>query len=334
MIFADKLIRLRKRNGWSQEELAEKMSVSRQSVSKWESVQAVPDLEKMVRLSRLFGVSTDYLLKDEVEEEENVEVQEEVPSLRQVTMEEASDFLAVKERAAFWIAMGVVLCILSPIPLLLLAAASELTPPPVSEPMAAGIGMVALLGFVTVAVAIFLWCHGKVAKFQYLNGPIETQYGVREMAKERQTCAQGPHIIRRIAGVCLCILALVPLFVGMMIAPENVFFMVAALCFTFLIVGVGVFILVRSELLWAAFHQILEEGEYTREKKEWLRKEGEYMQGEKENPLPRIYWSLTLALYLGYSFVTFNWGYSWIIWPVAAVLYPAVTGIASAWRKK
>ena len=72
MIFADKLIRLRKKNGWSQEELAEKLNVSRQAVSKWEGAQTVPELEKLLQMSALFGVTTDYLLKDELEQEEYV----------------------------------------------------------------------------------------------------------------------------------------------------------------------------------------------------------------------------------------------------------------------
>ena len=55
----------RKRKRISQEELAASMNVSRQSVSKWESGQSIPDLEKIIQLSLLFGVSTDYLLKDE-----------------------------------------------------------------------------------------------------------------------------------------------------------------------------------------------------------------------------------------------------------------------------
>lgn len=67
MIIADKIIENRKKNGWSQEELAEKLGVSRQSVSKWEGAQAVPDMKKIVQLSDLFGVSTDYLLRDEIE---------------------------------------------------------------------------------------------------------------------------------------------------------------------------------------------------------------------------------------------------------------------------
>lgn len=70
MIFADKLIMLRKKAGWSQEELAEQMDVTRQSVSKWEGAQSIPDIEKIIRLSELFGVSTDYLLKDEIEDME------------------------------------------------------------------------------------------------------------------------------------------------------------------------------------------------------------------------------------------------------------------------
>ena len=62
MILADKIIDLRKKNGWSQEELAEQLGVSRQSVSKWESGMSVPDLNKIIAMSELFGVSTDYLL--------------------------------------------------------------------------------------------------------------------------------------------------------------------------------------------------------------------------------------------------------------------------------
>ena len=70
MIFADKLIALRKKAGWSQEKLAEKLNVTRQSVSKWEGAQSMPDIDKILQLSHLFGVTTDYLLKDEQAEPE------------------------------------------------------------------------------------------------------------------------------------------------------------------------------------------------------------------------------------------------------------------------
>ena len=49
MILADKITELRKKRGWSQEELAEKVDVTRQSVSKWESAQSTPDLDKILK---------------------------------------------------------------------------------------------------------------------------------------------------------------------------------------------------------------------------------------------------------------------------------------------
>ena len=69
MTFADKLIRLRKKNGMSQEDLADKLGVSRQAISKWEGMLSVPDLQNVLKISDLFNVSTDYLLKDSIVEE-------------------------------------------------------------------------------------------------------------------------------------------------------------------------------------------------------------------------------------------------------------------------
>lgn len=63
MTIADRILTLRKSKGMSQEELADAVGVSRQAVSKWESEQATPDLEKVVIMSDIFDVTTDYLLK-------------------------------------------------------------------------------------------------------------------------------------------------------------------------------------------------------------------------------------------------------------------------------
>lgn len=68
MRFDDKLITLRKQRGMSQEQLAERLGVTRQSVSKWESGQALPELAKIITLSEMFDVSVDYLVKDYIED--------------------------------------------------------------------------------------------------------------------------------------------------------------------------------------------------------------------------------------------------------------------------
>lgn len=96
MILADKIITLRKKNGWSQEELAERVGVSRQAISKWESAQSVPDLDKILRMSEIFGVTTDFLLKDEMETEEYTGSTAEDSPLRGVPMEEAHAYLTHK----------------------------------------------------------------------------------------------------------------------------------------------------------------------------------------------------------------------------------------------
>ena len=73
---------LRKQRGWSQEELAQQLSVSRQSVSKWESGASVPDLDKILKMSEIFDVSTDALLKEEMDLNERNTVFEDLQNER------------------------------------------------------------------------------------------------------------------------------------------------------------------------------------------------------------------------------------------------------------
>ena len=65
MNLSEKIMMLRKKEGWSQEELANHLQISRQAVSKWESGQSMPDTDKIIQLSQLFHVTTDYLLLDQ-----------------------------------------------------------------------------------------------------------------------------------------------------------------------------------------------------------------------------------------------------------------------------
>ena len=116
MILADKIITLRKKAGWSQEELAEKLGVTRQSVSKWEGAQSIPDMEKLLTLSRIFGVSTDVLLKDEMDLTDTAQAatDTELPERRSVTMEAAHDYLEKRRIASPRMALATFLCVLSP----------------------------------------------------------------------------------------------------------------------------------------------------------------------------------------------------------------------------
>lgn len=74
MTFADKVLALRKKSGLSQEELAEKMDVSRQAISRWEMGLAMPDASNLLQLSKLFNVTTDYLINDEYSSDEDIPI--------------------------------------------------------------------------------------------------------------------------------------------------------------------------------------------------------------------------------------------------------------------
>ena len=65
MKLSDKIVQLRKANGWSQEDLAEKLNVSRQAVSRWENGTALPDSNNILQLSKSFNVTADYLLNED-----------------------------------------------------------------------------------------------------------------------------------------------------------------------------------------------------------------------------------------------------------------------------
>lgn len=326
MIFADKLIQLRKKSGWSQEELAEQMNVTRQSVSKWEGAQSIPDLEKMIRLSELFGVSTDYLLKDSIEEMEGISHVEDPSSRRCVSMEEANAFLAVKAATAGPIAFATFLCILSPICLIVLGAFSEIPRYGLGENVAAGIGLIVLIAFVASAVAIFITSGTKTVPYEHLEKEIfETAYGVSGMVKERKEQYRGAYTRNNVIGTCLCIASVIPLFVGLIIDEENDLFLCMMLAIMLIIVGIGVQFFIRSGIIWASYEKLLQEGDYTKVKKE---------RQPVMAAITTAYWLIVTAIYLSYSFITGNWKMSWIVWAVAGVLYPAVMGILNALNRR
>ena len=327
MIFADKLIQLRKKAGWSQEELAEQMDVTRQSVSKWEGAQSVPDLEKILRLSELFGVSTDYLLKDEIEDTGGIIPADKTSALRRVSMEEANAFLSVKATTSKSTALGVFLCILSPICLLIAGAVSEIPEYGLPDNVAGGTGMIILLLFVATAVAIFIADSRKTADYDFLEKEVfETAYGVHGMVAERKAQYGRTYTKNNITGAILCIMALIPFLGGVVFNDENELLLTIMLSVSFITAGVGVFFFVSNGIIWAGFEQLLQEGGYSEEKKK---------RRSVTDTVSAAYWLITTAIYLGYSLTTNNWGYSWIIWVVAGIVFPVIVMVTDlSWNKK
>ena len=318
MILADKIIRLRKKNGWSQEELAEKMNVSRQAVSKWEGAQTVPDLGKVLQLSRLFGVTTDYLLKDEMELEEFTGDDGEA-AVRRVTLQEAGEFLQWRQVAARRTALATFLCILCPVPLVLLGAAAELPGFGLPENLAAGVGVVLLILMVAAAVAVFVSCDFKNAPYEFLQKEaFETEYGVTGMVREARQAYRAAYVRSNTVATCLCVLSPVPLLIGAF--TENSLLVVLMLCVTLAAVGVGVMLFIVAGDRWESMQMLLKEGDYSDARKQRRR---------VTEVIGTVYWLSATAFYLGWSFLTGAWHTTWMVWPIAGVLFAAVMAVCN-----
>lgn len=380
MILADKIIKERKKLGLSQEELAEKMNVSRQAVSKWESNQSVPEIEKILQLSGLFGVTTDYLLKDEIENEgsagkdekqcgtvnetfSNESLTQDTPAIvaekwgtfpfnhktvsigtsndgvsenkgaqavRTVTMKQAEDFLGLRKAAAKKIAIGTFLCIISVVPLLLLAVNSESHITELSENMAGALGLILMLIIVAPAAGLFIYTGFKSAPYEFLEKePFETENGVTEMVKEQQETFSGTYTKFNIIGTIFCILSPISLFIGAF--SDNEFKMIIALAIMMIIVGIGVIFFILAGVPHESMQKLLKEGDYSEEAKK--------SKGIK-GTVAIVYWLVVTAVYLLILFLSKeqggDWknGSSWVIWPVAGVLFPAVMTLCGVFDKK
>ena len=320
MILADKIIRLRKKNGWSQEELANKMNVSRQAVSKWEGAQTIPDLEKILQLSVLFGVTTDYLLKDEIETEELTKDTSTDIIIKRISIEEANTYIVQRKKASWRIALATFLCILSPITIMVLSILSELSKPVITEATSGAIGLTVLFAFVLCAVPIFIYCGFKNQPYAFLdkNIPFELEYGVKELVTEKKNAFRPTYIACNIIATCLCIFSVVP-FV-LLSFTENEILVAAALASMLIIVGISVGMFIVVGMQNASMQKLLKEGEFTEKEKK---------RTSVREVVGFCYWGVLTAIYLAISFLNNQWHLSWIIFAVGGVLFPVVMCICN-----
>jgi len=320
MILADKIIRLRKKNGWSQEELAEKMNVSRQAVSKWEGAQTVPELEKILMLSQLFGVTTDYLLKDEIENEEFTH-DDAASGIKRVTFAEANEYIEHRKKASLLIALGVFLCIISPSALIILAAAPFFYNIPMGFSVL--MGVIILLLFVAVAIGIFSYCGFKSNDFLYMQKDFETEYGVVGMVKEKDDKFRPFGIASNIIATCLCILSPIPILTAAFFG--NGFSICVSVTVTLAVIGFAVMLYIIGTVRSLSMHRLMRDGDAS---KEAIKK------GNIGKNIAAIYWLTATAIYIAWSFISGRWVFTWVLWPVAGVLFPLVYIICNSISNK
>ncbi len=324
MILADKIIRLRKREGWSQEELAERMDVSRQAVSKWESAQSTPDLDRILRLCELFGVSTDYLLRDEQGAEDSTPSPAGIER-RRVSMDDAARYIAWRRRAAWLIAAAAFLCIISPITLIVLAGFEELPGGALPDAVVGGVGISAIFVFVLCAVPMFISCGFGSEDFAFLDEghPFELEHGVRGFIKERRAEFRHTYAVCSIVATCICIFSPVPLILSGFLEDDFLSVMMCAVLI--FLCAVAVFIFIAVGVRKACFDKMLGEGDYSAESRQG--------RGLRES-VGFAYWGTLSAAYLVLSFLSGRWDLTWIVFVVGAVLFPLAMHICDRISEK
>lgn len=317
MILAEKIIDERKKNGWSQEDLADKLGVSRQSVSKWEGAQSVPDLQRILEMSELFGVSTDYLLKDE-ETNRTDDIEDSGTTSRKLSMEEANEFLDHNKVFAKKIAIGSMICTLCPVPLMILMAFQNAGKIGLTEDQTGAIGIAVLLAVVALALVFIIPAAMNASKWEWLENEVfDPEYGVEGMVRSRSD-KYGKSFVNSITfGTVSILLGVIALITGAAIDEKNEPLLMGLTGVMLVFIAVGVRLIVNAGIIKDGFSKLLQEESYSRTEKT----------NKALKTVAPVFWMIVTAGYLLWSFLTNDWHITWIVWPVAGVIYGAISVI-------
>jgi hypothetical protein len=212
------------------------------------------------------------------------------------------------------------MCILSPVLLIVISGLAEAGFIGVGTAAAEAGGTAALIIIVAIAVGLFIRESMRGKPYEFLdNTPIDTEYGVSGMVKERRDGYAETHSRLLIIGIMMCIIGAVPTMIMEMTKYSNNtdLLPIAGVAAMLIIVAAGVKLIVLTCIRQGGYDRLLEEGDYTRLNKRAGKYDG-------------IYWAVATAVYLGWSFVTMRWEITWIVWPVAGVLFAAYREVMKA----
>lgn len=230
--------------------------------------------------------------------------------------EEAEEYLSSAGKAYKWIAFGVLLCIWCPIPLVLSGSREGIT-----DVSAVFLGLVPLFVLIAIAVALFIYHGIKLEKYEFMKKEqlqLDESF-LRELRKQKDS-ETGKFAVSMIAGVSLCILGVVQLLVfGSLESDEYVLGMSAAILL--FLVGIAVVCFIIAGTRRQCLNILLEEGDYSAGKKN---------NAKLIDRIGGVYWTAATVIYLGWSFITMDWGFTWIVWPIAGVLFGLVAAICNA----
>lgn len=323
MILATKITQLRKQAGWSQEELAHKMDISRQSVSKWESANSIPDLNKIITLAQIFEVSTDFLLKDEIETQETTSEHKET-HLTQISLEQATAYVNSKMQKTALTIKGVLFCVCSVIPMFFFLAMAQTNRMGLTENVAGAIGVVVILIMLAMGVSYLIKLNQFDEATHHMDDEkFELAYGVHSVFQEKLKHFRPTYNFRLSAGIFMFITCFAPL---MLVAVffQNSELEILMLIVLIVMVAIGLAIVIPVSAKFDAYNHILKDHTQETEKSKRVK---------RTQKLAAFYWPMLTAIYLGWSLWSMDWNITWIVWPVGSVLFIALVGLMELLEK-
>ena len=245
---------------------------------------------------------------DELMQEMNVQP-ENLGRLPAVDMATAMDFVAAKKQQSRLVSTGVLLCILAHTVFMAIAdRPGERT---------GFLGLLCLFLFIAVGVGLFIFSGFQTERFKFMEGQVYIPADVKEYAFQQQQRHRTGRNIGMLVGIMLFFLSLIVFFLLSEFTSYDGATIVAMLA----LIAVGVFILILSSNTYSAFNVLLQTEEYA---------PVHTRSGRIIGAIGAVWWPVTVVVYLAWSFISGSWGITWVVWPVAGILFGAVSGAISS----
>lgn len=243
---------------------------------------------------------------------------------RYVEREEAEAFIEMSRRTSIWVSFGVMLCILSPCALIYIGTLQDYSKNGISDGMIVLFGLIPLLLLVAIAVVMFCWNGMKMEKYEYMKKEnFQMDAAFKEVLKQRQEQEKPKATLKLIIGILLCIFSVMPLLVVGAMFDDDLY-AAYALIFLLVMVSVSIWFFIAGGSTVNSLKILLQEEEFS--------KEGKKSQ-KLMDVIGGIYWPIATVIYLGWSFWTMDWGFTWIVWPIAGILYGVIASICNIVQK-
>ncbi|MBO5524243.1 MAG: hypothetical protein J5986_11315 [Roseburia sp.] len=235
---------------------------------------------------------------------------------RYIRREEAEEYLSFAGKAYKWIALGVLLCIWCPIPLFVFGNVEG-----ISDVSMVFLGLIPLFVMIAVAVGLFIYHGIKLEKYEFMKKEqLKLDEGFLRELREQKESGTGRFAASIIIGVSLCIFGVVQFLVFGALESDDDYVLGMSAAILLFLVGIAVVCFIIAGARRECLNILLEEGDYS---------EGKKNNAKLIDRIGSVYWTAAVVIYLAWSFVTMNWGFTWIVWPIAGVLFGLVAAVCN-----